>query len=88
MNKLLRNKAAVDILIQVDLGTYFPWTLMYCSSSPNSTSFTLNLSIYLYRYIDLICMHLDTLCRELFLDSVIGRPYFVSTSSKLILYLT
>lgn len=34
------NKAAVDILIQVDLDTYFPWTLMYCSASINYASFT------------------------------------------------
>lgn len=34
------NKAAVGILIQVNLGMCFSWTLMYYSRNPNYTSFT------------------------------------------------
>ena len=40
-------KAVVDILIQVDLGTYFPPTLMCYRRSPSYTSYIVNISIYI-----------------------------------------
>lgn len=72
------NKAAVNILIQVDQGTYFSWTLIYCSRSPNYMFLQLK-NIYVDTDTDLVYMWIK-FSLELFLN-VIGRAYFVSASS-------